>query len=93
MLNDETGHSIGNQVILRYLSSRVSKDKKVGGILLISPWLTVDRHTKSRRQSSLENRVVNSWFHLLPWMERNIDFPVSFLEVSLKNTNKVGILA
>jgi len=54
------GHSIGCQTILRYLSA--SNAKKVGGIILVAPWLTL------KNLSGIEKVIAR------PWLTRPIDF-------------------
>lgn len=55
------GHSIGCQTILRYLE-RLSIDKKVGGVVLVAPWMTL------MNQSGEEMEIAK------PWIETLIDF-------------------
>lgn len=52
------GHSIGCQAILRYIE-QLPADKKVGGILLVAPFLELDEDAKKV---------------LRPWIETPIDF-------------------
>ncbi|MDR2524154.1 MAG: alpha/beta hydrolase [Candidatus Nomurabacteria bacterium] len=53
------GHSVGRQTILRSLEQI---EQKVGGVLLIAPWLT------------LKNLDIISKIIALPWLTRDIDF-------------------
>ncbi len=51
------GHSIGCQTILRYLE-RLQPEVKVGGVVLIAPWLTL-----SNLESDEEQQVAAPWIN------------------------------
>ncbi|MEN9912643.1 MAG: hypothetical protein RLY66_51 [Candidatus Parcubacteria bacterium] len=55
------GHSIGCQAILRYLE--MNKGSKLGGLILIAPWLQV-----ANLETQEEQDIAR------PWIERPIDF-------------------
>ena len=58
------GHSIGCQTILRYLETI---NTKVGGIILVAPWMTLDKETINKEGKE-------SIKIALPWVETPIDF-------------------
>ena len=60
------GHSIGCQTILRYLETLSSKTK-VGGIVLIAPWMHLDENTL-KEEGEESARIA------APWMETPLDF-------------------
>ncbi len=67
-LNEESifiGHSVGCQTILRYLESL--GDIKVGGVILIAPWMKLDQ--KTIEEEGKEVLEISR-----PWMETPIDF-------------------
>jgi len=58
------GHSVGCQAILRYLEKM---NKKVGGVVLVAPWMHLDKKT-------IEEEGEESVKISKPWMETPIDF-------------------
>lgn len=64
-VNEDTylvGHSVGCQTILRYLES-LPEDKKVGGVLLVAPWMHL-----TGLEGEEEARIAK------PWVETQIDW-------------------
>ncbi|MEK6932790.1 MAG: alpha/beta hydrolase [Nanoarchaeota archaeon] len=68
------GHSIGCQAILRYVESL---NKKIGGCVLIAPWMHLDEETKKEEGPEVEAIAK-------PWMET----PINFNKVASKISKK-----
>jgi len=69
------GHSIGCQAILRYLET-LSLEINVGGIVLIAPWMNLDKKTIEEEGEEVVEIAK-------PWMET----PINWEEVGLHSDN------
>jgi len=68
-LNENTyfiSHSIGGQAVMRYLQT-LPKDTKIGGVILVSPWIKLDEKT-------LEEEGEEVLEIAKPWMETSINW-------------------
>ncbi len=56
------GHSLGCQTILRWLEQLPDKNK-IGGVILIAPWLDLDKKTIEEEEwSKAEFEIAKAWF-------------------------------
>ena len=73
------GHSIGCQAVLRYLS-QVNPEVKIGGVVLIAPWMELDENTLEEEGEEVREIA-------RPWMET----PIDWNKIKITTQQAVGI--
>ena len=83
-LNEETlfiGHSVGCQAVLRAIES-LAEGVKIGGIILIAPWMELDRQTIEEEGEEIIEIA-------RPWM----DTPINFKKIKSHTDNIYAIFS
>jgi uncharacterized protein len=74
------GHSIGCQTILRYLET-LPTDSKVGGVILLAPWMHLDETTIQEEPDSIE--IAKQW----------VETPIIWEKVKSHTSNFIAIFS